>query len=84
VLFFMLLCEEGIIFVCGILHEEGIISVCGSIFYFLIDKMAINMGIIPEIKLNRKNHNVWVHKIESIFTTRKQYDLVSGKEALPT
>lgn len=40
------------------------------------------MGIIPEIKLNGKNYNDWVHKIEPFLTMRKQYDLVSGKEAL--
>jgi hypothetical protein len=48
------LCEEGIIYVCGILCEEGIIYVWE---YFFIDKMAINMGIVPEIKLNGKNYN---------------------------
>ena len=46
--------------------------------------MAINMGIIPEIKLNGKNYNEWVHKIEPFLTMRKQYDLVSGKEMPPT
>ena len=42
------------------------------------------MGIIPEIKLNGKNYNDWVHKIEPFLTMKKQYDLVSGKEAPPT
>ena len=42
------------------------------------------MGIIPEIKLNGKNYNDWVHKIEPFLTMRKQYDLVSGKEVPPS
>ena len=46
--------------------------------------MAINMGIILEIKWNGKNYNEWVHKIEPFLTMRMQYDLVSGKETLPT
>ena len=41
--------------------------------------MAINMAIIPKIKLNGKNYNEWVHKIEPFLTMRKQYDLVNGK-----
>jgi hypothetical protein len=77
----VLLFEEGIISVCRILCEEGIIS---EWEYFFIAKMAINMGIIPEIKLNGKKYNDWVHKIEPLLTMRKQYDLVSGKETPPT
>ena len=46
--------------------------------------MAINMAIILKIKLNGKNYNEWIHKIESFLTMRKQYDLASGKEMPPT